>query len=797
MSPIQRRKHAVRPGASSATSALPSAALPAPLPLAAALMAGLALATPFAAAAQEAIAATAGAAGGPSADDQVRTLGKVDVVGTAPKRYTADKAESPKFTQPLVDTTQTVNVIGADLFTEQGATTLTDALRNSAGVGTFFAGENGNTTTGDTVFMRGFDSSSSIFVDGVRDLGSVSRDVFNLEQVEVTKGPAGTDNGRSAPTGAINLVSKQPILEDAASATLTYGTSAQRRATADWNQVIGKGAALRLNLMAQDGGVPGRDTLERKRWGIAPSLAFGLGTSTRTTLNLLHIDQDNLPDGGVPTIGLPGYSTPDPARPQIGEAPRVDPSNFYGTLSDHDDVAVDMATLRVEHDFANGASLRNTTRWGRNEQDYLLTSFMLSRDPARFQTPDLDDPSTWLVARSLPTFKDQRNTILANQTNLLLHFGGDGRVQHDLSTGVELTREELRTWGHAAVAGTAWTPANLYDPDPHAVGLETERNGTGGEGRTDTAAAYAFDTMKVGERWQFNVGARVDRYTTDFGNTVVCGSRNAPACGSLPAGTPVPGVDASDSDTLVSWKAGALYKPAENGSLYANYAISQQPPGGGSLELSASANNANNPVFDPQEARTAEIGTKWNLFGEGLLLTAALYDTRVLNEIVQDPVDTKYYQTGEKRVRGIEITAAGNLTDAWSVSAGFTTMDTDVVEGPAMAADGSAGLTYTPRNAFTAWTTYRVGNGLSLGGGARYSGGLHRGTDGAIGTPAYTASYWVFDAVASYDLSERVSLRLNLNNLFDEDYVAAINKSGYRYTPGAPRSAMLTASFRF
>jgi catecholate siderophore receptor len=543
MSPIQRRKHAARPSASSV--------VPAPLPLAAALMTGLALASPFAASAQDAGSAAPGM-GGPAADDQVRTLGKVEVTGARLKRYTADKAASPKFTQPLVDTTQTVNVIGADLFTEQGATTLTDALRNSAGVGTFFAGENGNTTTGDTVFMRGFDSSSSIFVDGVRDLGSVSRDVFNLEQVEVTKGPAGTDNGRTAPTGAINLVSKQPILEDAASASLSYGSASQRRATADWNQVIGAHAAFRLNLMAQDGGVPGRDTLERNRWGIAPSLAFGLETPTRVYLDLLHVDQDNVPDGGVPTIGLPGYASPDPARPEIGEAPRVDSSNFYGTLSDHDDVVADMATLRVEHDFAGGASLRNTTRWGRNEQDYLLTSFMLSKDPARFQTPDIDDPSTWLVARSLPTFKDQRNTILANQTNLLLHFGGEGRVRHDLSTGVELTREELRTHGQAAIDGTAWPAANLYGPDPDVAGLRWARNGTRGEGRTDTAAAYAFDTMKVGDRWQFNTGARVDRYTTDFSSLVVCGGRN-PACGSLPAGSVVPGVDARVSDTLVSW----------------------------------------------------------------------------------------------------------------------------------------------------------------------------------------------------------------------------------------------------
>src|SRR3546814_1980514 len=99
---------------------------------------------------------------------------------------------------------------------------------------------------------------------------------------------------------------------------------------------------------------------------------------------------------GVQTCALPisGYTSPDPARPEIGAAPMVDPENFYGTLHDHDDVKVDMATVRVEHDFSEDVSLHNTTRWGRTDQDYLLTAFMLSADPARFITPDIDDPST-------------------------------------------------------------------------------------------------------------------------------------------------------------------------------------------------------------------------------------------------------------------------------------------------------------------------------------------------------------------------------------------------------------------
>lgn len=798
--PIKSRKHPLpaqyRRANSRSTQSLTAATL----------ITSLVLGAPGAAVAQDALIARTATTNsakpntGPSdsaeAGAHVTDLGKVVVKGDGIIPYSADHVSSHKFTQPLVDTTQTINVIGSDLFNEQGATSLTEALRNSPGVGTFYVGENGSTSTGDAINMRGFDSSSSIFVDGVRDLGSITRDVFNIEQIEVAKGPAGTDYGRSSPTGAINMVTKQPSLRDGVSGLVSWGSANQRRASADFNKAIGRNAAFRLNVMAQDSGVPGRDQVKHKRWGIAPSMGFGLDTATRFYLDFLHVDQADTPDGGVPTIGLPGYSTPDPARPQIGNAPRVDSSNFYGTTSDHDNVTADMVTLRIDHDFSSGASLRNTTRWGRNQQDYLLTSFMTSADTARFMTPDLNDPATWMVARSLPTFKDQKNTILANQTNFTAHFGA-GFVQHDLSTGIELTREKLQTHALGALHGTTWPVANLYDPDPDVTGLVYGRTGAMGDGKTDTAAVYAFDTIKFGDRWQVNGGVRFDHYKTDFSSLDACGGRRGPDCGGLPAGTIVPNVDANASDTLFSWKLGVLYKPSKLGSLYANYATSQQPPGGSSLELSNRDNSANNPIFDPQEATTAELGTKWSLQDDHLLLTAALYDTRVSNEIVQDPIDLQYYQVGEKRVRGIELSAVGKLTEAWVVSAGYTTMDTDVVTGGAVTADGSEVLAYTPESAFTAWTSYRFASGLTLGGGARYSGQMKRGRDGAVGTPAFTEAYWVVDAVASYSVNQSLDLRLNLYNLFDTDYVAAINKSGYRYSPGAPRSAMLTANFRF
>ena len=730
---------------------------------------------------------------------QAKHLQGVTVEGTA----AAVQLSSPKFTQPLVDTPQTIQVISKELIQQQGATTLTEALRNTPGVGAFFLGENGSTNTGDSVYMRGFNTSSSIFVDGVRDLNTISRDVFNIEQIEVTKGPDSTEYGRTAPSGAINMVTKLPTLKDAVSGSVGYGSDNQKRATADWNQQIGNGAAFRLNVLDQNSGVPGRHDVKNDRWGVAPSLALGLNTSTRVYLDFLHVKQDNVPDGGVPTIGLPGYSSPDPTRPFIANAPAVNPANFYGTDQDHDHVVENMFTAILQHDFSDNVTLHDTLRWGRTQENYLLTSFTATA--ANLKTPNPADPSTWTLARSNPNFEDQINRIVANQLNLTANFD-TGAITHNLSTGIELSQEKLNTTTLAALNGSTWPAANLYDPNPDVGNaLFYGPNGGWTNGSTKTAAAYLFDTLKFGEQWQINAGARLDHYDTDFASAVACGSKSGPACGSLATGTIVPGLDADTSGNLTSWQLALIYKPAANGSIYAALSTSAQPPGGSSLSLSSSTNSADNPLLEPERARTAEVGTKWNFFDDQLLLTGALYRTTVSNDLEQDPTTLLYYQIGQKRVQGVEITATGQITPDWAVNAGFTTMNTSISSGAvssatataAPAADGSDVLAYTPKSAFTSWTTYRLPFGLTIGGGARYSGEMQRGADSAIGTPQYAKSYWVFDAMATYTINRHFDLQLNLYNLFDKTYVAAINKSGYRYIPGQPRSGMLTANFHF
>ena len=348
-----------------------------------------------------------------------------------------------------------------------------------------------------------------------------------------------------------------------------------------------------------------------------------------------------------------------------------------------------MFTARVEHDISPNVTLRNTTRFGRTTQDYMLTSFVLGGLAANgtvpaantgfLATPNPSLPATWTFRRNPPTNKDQENKIFVNQTNVTAKFDTGG-ISHSISAGLELLREEQNNLnffapGFASVNTTfapagSWPDANLYNPNPDVVGYNRLRNGTGSNGRTDTVGLYAFDTIKLNEQWQITGGLRYDHYSTDFNSTAL----------ALPSRAITP-TSLSVSDGLFTGKLGVVYKPAENGSVYAAYGTAAQPPGGANFALAAAGtgNNAGRTDFLPQKAKTYEVGTKWDVLNKRLALTAALYRTEVRNEVVQDPTNAAVFtQTGKKRVQGIELGAAGAITDNWGVSAGFTTMNTKV-----------------------------------------------------------------------------------------------------------------------
>lgn len=730
-----------------------------------------------------------------STAEEPKTLSRISVAATEPEETPkVDQVSSPKFTAPLLDTPQTITIVSQQVLQQQGATNLSQALRNTPGV-TFLLGENGNTATGDSIFMRGFDTQGSIFIDGIRDLGSVSRDTFNTEQVEIAKGPAGADYGRSAASGYVNLASKVPGLESFTAGTASYGTANNARLTGDINHRFeGSGTALRLNVMAQDGDVDGRDFIERQGWAVAPSLALGLEGATRAYFYLLHTEHDNTPDGGIPSIGLEGFYNAafDTGGAAEGVVPsRVDRDNFYGFASDFEEIKGTMFTARFEHDFSDTVTLRNTSRYGKTRQFYVLTGVnaLTVTDP---------DPDTWTVARTRQA-KYQENRLLTNQTNITANLT-TGSVGHALAGGVEFIDEEQFNPTYVGL-GTPIPPANVYNPSRGDTlpDYAPVRDGRYTRGETRTAGVYLFDTISFAERWQATAGFRVDSFETDFDGAVLSTLVTHP---TLPVGTLVPQSFHID-DTLFSYKVGLLFKPVENGSIYLSHANSQLPPGGSNFAVSTNLNNQNNPNLDPTEGENLELGVKWEFRDGALAVTGAIYDSSNKNEIALDPSDsTQFIQIGEREVKGIELGVVGKLSDSWELSAGVSKMDTEVKRG--LANQAGLPITWSPEFTFTSWTTYHAPFGLSIGGGLRYVDSVIRPVSSNNVPPPpnqtnmrSTPDYWVVDAMVAYEVSDSITLQLNGYNLTDELYVATLNNSGARYMPGAPRSALLTVNFEF
>ncbi|MDK1682534.1 catecholate siderophore receptor Fiu [Acinetobacter terrestris] len=706
----------------------------------------------------------------------VTQLPTITVKSDAENKYKADKLSSPKYTQPLVDTPQTVSVIKKELLKEQGATSLVEALRNTPGI-TLQLGENGNTSAGDAFQMRGFSTQTSTYVDGIRDLGAVTRDVFNLEQIEVVKGPSGAEAGRGSASGYINLATKLPQTENSREVSATYNTAEHARLTADINQVINSGTAFRLNAMGQDGGVEGRDYLENNSGAIAPSIAFGLDSDTRLHLYSQHIRQRNIPDGGIPTVGMKGFYNADSA---LASAPKVNRENYYGHVDDHEDVDADMFTAKIESDLAENVKLTNITRLGKTHMQRVLTGInTLSSNSST-------NPKDWTVSRSRQGV-DQENKILANQTTLNLNLK-TGAIEHDVVAGLEFLKEQQynKTMATQMPGQTPVipTPASLYNPDRNQVLPSLVYTGGYTNGETDTAAAYLFDTLKFGDRFQLNGGVRVDYYDTEYDAL------------TLPSGSSslVPANFAAH-DTLLSWKLGGLFKPTPFSSVYASYAKSLTPPGSANFTLSETG--ANSSAAEPQETHHYEIGTKWDLLEGKLALNAAAYRTENENQFTIDPITQLSVQEGKKRVDGVELSAVGQITDVWNVSAGVAHMKVKQLNQQTATATTLAER-WSPEWTASLWSTYDVA-GFKLGLGARYVDDQKRViTDSTVaanmpGIPGYV----VFDAMAGYTLNKNASVNLNVYNLADKEYISTLNNGGGRVVLGQPRSAALTFNYKF
>lgn len=729
---------------------------------------------------------------------QAVELGAVKVQGKQDqeKSYKVEQASSPKYTAPLLDTPQTITVVPQEVIQEQGALSLRQVLSNVSGI-TFAAGEGGG-GLGDSINIRGFSANNNIMIDGLRDSAQTTRsDTFNLESVEVVKGPSSVYSGAGTTGGSINLVSKTPHFGTLTTLGAGLGTDDYKRLTADTNQQLDgiEGAAFRLNLMAHQNDVAGRDQIDYDRWGIAPSLSFGLGTPTRLTLSYLHQSDDNLPDYGLPALN---------GKVLAG----VDRDNYYGFRNlDTEETDIDSFTVKLEHDFNDLVSLSNSARYSETDRTTVVTAAQLNTGTydSNGSLPGGVRPvpaGKYTYGGAAGFGRDYSTKLAINQTNLTWNFN-TGFIAHTLVTGAEIFQEkyERTTFSYNTLAANQLF--DLHNPEGYYSGPTNKQDTGRAESELDSRALYAFDTLELSEQWELNLGLRYERYEGEGKTATVA---VVPGYGSQYAWSG----KQDSSDDMFSGRAGLVFKPATNGAIYVAWGNSYNPSaesltGSGNLGgTSGTGLNDKTQNLDPEKNETWELGTKWDLLDQRLAVNAALFRVDKTNGRVDvdSGAGVSYQLDGEQRVEGFELGLSGKITDNWEAFANYTQMRSEIrktgTSATDLAEEGQA-LANTPPRSFSLWTSYDLPQGWEVGYGAQFVDERNVANTGTAKVPAY----WLHSALVGYEVNNELSLQLNLYNLFDKEYydrirtTAGTTARSSSLVPGDGRSAVLTANYSF
>lgn len=717
-----------------------------------------------------AAAAAVGVAHGQETEPQQPPADDVIVV----QGYGVETLSSPKYTQDILDTPQTVAVIADTLLEEQGRRTLRDSLRNITGV-SIQAGE-GNPPGGDSMKIRGFSARDDIFVDGLADNGNYFRDPFNAERIEVTKGPASAFAGRGNVGGTINIVSRTPEMDDFTNVDLAIGTHEYYRATADLNAVVSEdaGIAYRINAMLHQAEEPGRDFVENKRYAITPQVAFGLDSDTRAVISYYYMQQEDLPDLGLPnarntTLAGSGFE---------GRVAPVDTSNFYGYANDYRDIEAQMLTGVVTHRLSDMATVRAQARYARVHNDSIVSA------PRFVGAVTTLDGATQVVGNRKP--RDQVDELYVAQTDLTLAFDTGG-IAHTLVTGAEISSERTENRRRLDANGPAM---NLFNPVLQTAPA-IAYNGTRAIVDTDVVSAYVFDSMEFGTQWILNAGLRYDSVETRV--------RGIVDPGFVVAGF---ATDLSGDDGELSGNASLVFKPVPEASVYVAWGSGFETSGRADIVQVAGGTNAP-PVtaanfnVDPEKSQSVEVGGKWDVF-ENLQLAAALFQIDKTNARTPgvNPGDPPVVLDGEQQVRGLELSAVGTILPDWNLIASYAYLDGEVTRSNNPLEQGQR-LDNLPEHSASVWTSWRVGSDWMFGAGVQYVGerisDIRTSASGNI--PITSPDYTVFDAVVEWEMTDEVQLRLNLYNITDETYFQSFSSA--QSIPAASRSAVLSLDLTY
>ncbi|KPM15928.1 TonB-dependent siderophore receptor [Citromicrobium sp. WPS32] len=580
----------------------------------------------------------------------------------------------------------------------------------------------------DEIFIRGQETTADFYLDGLRDDAQYYRSLYNISRVEVLKGANALIFGRGGGGGVVNRVSKKAQTNEGFGqfdASLdTFGAFAL---LADVNQPLTETVGLRLNATYEEFD-NNRDFYEGRFIGISPTLGVDIGPDTRLDVSYTYDDDRRTTDRGVPSF-------------QGGPLTGYDDTFFGDPDFNRSTIEAHIARARVTHRLSPAVSVNAALQYANYDKAY-----------ANILPRGTDGTSVSLGGYADAT---QRENLIG-QANLVAEFD-TGQIGHTLLVGIEGGRQDTQnSRDNVTFAGASSAPlAETIFVPPFTTAPSRARDSD-----LTTFSAYVQDQIAIGDFVELVAGLRFDRFDLDTVDLV-----NA--------------VDGSRVDEQFSPRVGLIVKPVENVSLYAAYSESFLPQAGDQFVILSPGDAA----FEPEQFTNYEIGAKWAI-GPRLLAAASIFRLERENTTAPDPNNTGLtLQTGASRTEGFEISLTGEILPFWEASLGYTYLDGEITETTDAAVAGTR-LQQLPEHQITAWNRFNLTDRLGVGAGLIYQGEQFASFSQNVTLPDYVR----VDAAIFYDVTDRIAVQVNVENLFDETYYPSAHGDN-NIQPGRPFSA--------
>ncbi len=679
-----------------------------------------------------------------SPDEKKIELIEIEVKDNVARTYLKKRISSATKTDTRIrDIPQSISVITEEQIKDQSLLGLTDAIKYSPGV---IAGQGeGNR---DSIWFRGNQSTSDLFVDGVRDDVQYYRDLYNIDRVEVLMGPNGMIFGRGGVGGVINRVTKEAHWENKNELRMQGGTYDHKRSSIDLNSGINETLAVRINAMIEDSG-SFRQGVESEKKAINPTFTFKPSDKTKIVVGMEYFNDKRTNDRGIPSVSNGLQSRPF----------STSRSTFFGNASQSPNEAiVKNGYAIIDHTFDNGMSVKNTTRFSDYDKYYQNV----------YANSSVQANGTFTIDGYYDNTQRQN---FFNQTDLTYNFK-TGSVSHKLLTGLEIGLQENQNY-RIVNSGTDPTP---LASNPFA--LLTFNSSRSRNTSTDISnqAIYLQDQIYLNEQFQIIAGLRYDKFKTKFNDSVTIAN------------------SATINDQFISPRVGLVYKPIEPVSLYTNYSLSYLPRTGEQLTSLTSSIKS----FDPEKFTNIEAGIKYDLL-QSFSISSSIYRLERSKMAITDPSSpTNTIIVDGQVTKGFELGVAGKLFDSYSMYGGYTYQDAEITKnqgtGDAQITSGTP-LGHVPKHTFSLWNKYEMNETWSAALGIVSRSDMFAATP-TTSTAVKLPGYARLDAAIYANINKQTKLQLNIENLLDKTYYqSAHNNNNIMY--GYPLTARATLTYTF